>query len=283
MSRAAQQAYERGYRRMDAYAPYPVEGLAQALGDRRNYLPFVTLIGGIVGGVGAYFLQYWTSVVDYPINVGGRPLHSWPSFIPIAFETTILFAAIAAVLGMVVADWTPTPLPSCLQCAGVSARDTRRVFPLHRSEGQDLRSTRRLEGFWKVSGHGRSPKLRLKIFLPAAVCLLPTLLACRQDMHDQPRVEPFEQSKVFANGSSARPPVPNTVARGTLNEDEHLYAGRVNGELARTFPFDITAEVLARGRERYDIYCAPCHSVTGDGNGTIVRKGLSPATFAAHG
>lgn len=105
--RAAQRAYERGYRRMDAYAPYPVEGLAQALGDHRNYLPFVTLVGGIVGGVGAYLLQYWTSVVDYPINVGGRPLHSWPSFIPIAFETTILFAAIAAVLGMVVATGLP--------------------------------------------------------------------------------------------------------------------------------------------------------------------------------
>jgi hypothetical protein len=92
---------------MDAYAPYPVEGLAQALGDRRNYLPLVTLIGGIVGGGGAYSLQYWISVVDYPINVGGRPLHSWPSFIPIAFETTILFAAIAAVLGMVVATGLP--------------------------------------------------------------------------------------------------------------------------------------------------------------------------------
>ena len=92
---------------MDAYAPYPVDGLAQALGDRRNYLPFITLIGGIVGGVSGYFLQYWTSAVDYPINVGGRPLHSWPSFIPIAFETTILFAAIAAVLGMVVASGLP--------------------------------------------------------------------------------------------------------------------------------------------------------------------------------
>jgi hypothetical protein len=110
------------------------------------------------------------------------------------------------------------------------------------------------------------------MFLLAAVCLLPTLCACRQDMHDQPRVEPFEPSSVFANGSSARPPVPNTVARGTLNEDEHLYAGRVNGELATTFPFDITAGVLARGRERYDIYCAPCHSVTGNGTSGVVPR-----------
>jgi mono/diheme cytochrome c family protein len=102
------------------------------------------------------------------------------------------------------------------------------------------------------------------------------LTACRQDMHDQPRVEPFEQSKVFANQSSARPPVPNTVARGMLNEDEHLFTGRVDGEPARAFPFDITEDVLVRGRERYDIYCAPCHSVTGDGNGTVVRRGFPP-------
>jgi mono/diheme cytochrome c family protein len=95
-------------------------------------------------------------------------------------------------------------------------------------------------------------------------------------MHDQPRAEPFEQSRLFANGSSARPLVPNTVALGMLNDDEHLYTGRVNGETARTFPFAITEDVLGRGRERYDIYCAPCHSLTGDGNGTIVRKGFPP-------
>jgi mono/diheme cytochrome c family protein len=109
-----------------------------------------------------------------------------------------------------------------------------------------------------------------------AVCLALLLVACRQDMHDQPRAEAFERSNVFANGSSARQPVPNTVARGMLNDDEHLYAGRVNGEPARAFPFDVTEQVLARGRERYDIYCSPCHGVTGDGNGTIVRKGFPP-------
>jgi hypothetical protein len=104
---AAQRAYERGYRRLDAYSPYPVEGLNHAVGDRRNHLSLVTLFGGIVGGGGAYALQYWTSAVDYPINVGGRPLHSWPSFIPVAFETTILFAALAAVVGMIVASGLP--------------------------------------------------------------------------------------------------------------------------------------------------------------------------------
>ena len=104
---AAQRAHEHGYRRMDAYTPYPVEGLDRAVGDRGNHLPLVTLIGGIVGGGGAYLLQYWTSVVAYPLNVGGRPLHSWPSFIPVAFEATILFAAISAVVGMIVASGLP--------------------------------------------------------------------------------------------------------------------------------------------------------------------------------
>jgi hypothetical protein len=104
---AAQRAHEHGYRRMDAYTPYPVEGLDRAVGDRGNHLPLVTLIGGIVGGGGAYLLQYWTSVVAYPLNVGGRPLHSWPSFIPVAFEATILFAAISAVVGLIVANGLP--------------------------------------------------------------------------------------------------------------------------------------------------------------------------------
>jgi hypothetical protein len=104
---AAARAYAHGYRRIEAYSPYPVEGASEALGDRRNHLPLVTLVGGIVGGGGAYFLQYWTSMVSYPINVGGRPLHSWPSFVPIAFETAILCAAFAAVIGMVIACGLP--------------------------------------------------------------------------------------------------------------------------------------------------------------------------------
>jgi hypothetical protein len=106
---AAGRARAEGYRSMDAYTPFPVEGLAEALGFRKNRLPLLVLAGGLVGAAGGYFLQYYGNVVDYPINIGGRPLHSWPSFIVPAFETTILCAALAAVLGMLGLNGLPKP------------------------------------------------------------------------------------------------------------------------------------------------------------------------------
>jgi hypothetical protein len=106
---AARGAYERGYRSMEGYTPFPVSGLAEALGYERNRVPAVVLTGGVVGGVIGYFMQWYSAVVDYPINVGGRPLNSWPAFIPITFEMTVLGAAFAAVLGMLFMNGLPRP------------------------------------------------------------------------------------------------------------------------------------------------------------------------------
>ena len=88
------------YRAVDAYAPYSIEGLAEALGFHRSRVPLLALAGGIVGGAGAYFLQWYAAVVDYPINAGGRPLHSWPAFVPATFELTVLGAAFAVFVGL---------------------------------------------------------------------------------------------------------------------------------------------------------------------------------------
>lgn len=98
--------------------------------------------------------------------------------------------------------------------------------------------------------------------------------ACRQDMHDQPRPEPLEKSVFFEDGRSSRPLLDGTIARGHLKLDEHFYTGKVNGELVKTLPFPVTLAVLQHGRERFNIYCAPCHSATGDGRGMIVQRGL---------
>lgn len=106
---AARELHRRGYRRFEAYTPFPVEGLAEAVGFRRTRIPLVVLCGAIVGMLLGYGLQYWTMVISYPMDVGGRPVHSWPAFIPVTFELTILCAALAAVLGMLGLNGLPRP------------------------------------------------------------------------------------------------------------------------------------------------------------------------------
>jgi hypothetical protein len=106
---AAKQTHQAGYQKIDAYSPFPIEGLAEEIGFHHNLVPLVVLIGGIVGGLSGYLMQYWISVVDYPLNIGGKPPHSWPAFIVITFEMTILFAALSAVLGMLALNGLPMP------------------------------------------------------------------------------------------------------------------------------------------------------------------------------
>jgi cytochrome c553 len=118
----------------------------------------------------------------------------------------------------------------------------------------------------------------MRVGLVLALGLL--VAGCRQDMHDQPRFKPLAGSDFFGDGRSARPPVEGTVARGQLRDDAHLYTGLVNGEPAATFPVEITAELLARGRERYDIFCSPCHDRVGRGTGMVVQRGFrQPTSF----
>jgi hypothetical protein len=106
---AARRAHEAGYRQMDAYSPFPVEGLAEALGFHRTRVPLIVFVGGLVGCIGGYFLQYYVAAIHYPLNIGGRPLNSWPSFIPITFELTVLIAALSAVLGLLALNGLPMP------------------------------------------------------------------------------------------------------------------------------------------------------------------------------
>jgi len=106
---AAHQTHDAGYRRIDAFAPFPIEGLAHAVGFHRTRLPLLVLLAGMAGAASGFGLQYYAAVISYPVNVGGRPLNSWPAFVPVTFEVTILFAAAAAVFGMLALNGLPTP------------------------------------------------------------------------------------------------------------------------------------------------------------------------------
>ena len=106
---ATERAHHEGYRRMDAYSPFPIEELHHALGSKPSRLPLIVLIGGLIGCIGGYTLEYWSSVIAYPLNIGGKPFHSWPAFIPVTFECTILAAALSCVLGMLALNGLPMP------------------------------------------------------------------------------------------------------------------------------------------------------------------------------
>jgi len=116
--------------------------------------------------------------------------------------------------------------------------------------------------------------LTLRTISSLGLVALVMLTGCRQDMHDQPRFKPLAKSDFYADLRSARPPVEGTVARGQLHEDTYFYTGKVGNNPGDYMPFAVTDEVMARGRERFNIYCSPCHSKLGDGNGMIVQRGF---------
>ena len=106
---ATKAAYAAGYRKMDAYSPFPIEEAAEALGLHKTRVPLIVLVGGLFGGLGVYALQYWINVISYPLNIGGRPWHSWPAFIVPTFEMTVLFGGLAGVFGMFALNGLPMP------------------------------------------------------------------------------------------------------------------------------------------------------------------------------
>jgi len=116
--------------------------------------------------------------------------------------------------------------------------------------------------------------LSLRNISPLGLLAVLALAGCRQDMQDQPRFKPLAESDFYSDLRSARPPVEGTVARGQLHEDTYFYSGKLGNNPGDYMPFPVTGDVLARGRERFNIYCAPCHSRTGDGNGMIVQRGF---------
>jgi hypothetical protein len=126
--RATRRAYTEGYRTMDAYSPFPIEGLVEALGVRRSPIPLIGLAGGVVGALTGLGLQYWIHVVALPINVGGRPLDSWPSFVPVVFELTVLFAALSMLAGVFVLNGLPEPYHAVFNIAAFARASRDRFY-----------------------------------------------------------------------------------------------------------------------------------------------------------
>jgi hypothetical protein len=127
---AARHVYEEGYRRIDAFSPYPVEELSEAIGVHSTGMPLLVLLGGIVGGSLGYLMQFYLLVIDYPLNVGGKPPHSWPAFMPITFECTVLGAALFAVFGMMALNGLPEPYHPVFNAPNFALASRDRFFVL---------------------------------------------------------------------------------------------------------------------------------------------------------
>lgn len=144
--KAARAVHAAGYRKVDAYTPYPMEEVLDALDLHHSHVPKLVLAGGLIGLAGGWGLQYWASVVAYPMNIGGRPFNSWPAFVVPAFETTVLFAAFAAVLGMLALNGFPQPYHPVFNVPSFSAASRDRFFLCIESGDPrfDLEATRKL-------------------------------------------------------------------------------------------------------------------------------------------
>jgi hypothetical protein len=144
--KAAEAVHAAGYRHVDAYTPYPMEEVLDALHLHETHVPKLALAGGIAGLVGGYVLQYWASVIEYPMNIGGKPLHSWPAFIVPTFETTVLLAAFATVIGMLLLNGFPQPYHPVFNVKSFATASRDRFFLCieARDERFDLQRTREL-------------------------------------------------------------------------------------------------------------------------------------------
>ncbi len=125
---ATKKAREAGYKHVEAYTPFPVEGLSEAVGFKWTAVPLITLMGGVGGGLTGFGLQYWVAAITYPINIGGRPLNSWPAFIPVTFELTVLGASIFAVFGMLALNKLPQPYHPVFNVARFAQASTDKFF-----------------------------------------------------------------------------------------------------------------------------------------------------------
>jgi mono/diheme cytochrome c family protein len=296
---AAARVREEGFKRWDAHSPMPVHGIDEAMGIRMTKLPWLVLGAGLTGGAVGLLMQWWTNAVHYPIIISGKPLFSVPANIPVTFEVIVLFSALTAFFGALLLSFLPQFWHMAFASKAfaratsdgffisVEASDKRFDEASVRRLLDDLGATSVETCHAPVAGQ----KLPTPLFwgLAAAVLLapLPPLVVAwvratpssqpgieiLQDMDFQPKFKAQTFSTLFLDSRSARPEYPGTIPQGGLT-DEHLNRGKVGDEWARTFPEPITLDraTMDRGQERFNIYCATCHGLSGDGNGMVAMR-----------
>jgi mono/diheme cytochrome c family protein len=300
---AANAVRERGFERWDTFSPFPVHGIDGAMGIKRTRLPWAVLAMALTGGTTALVVQWWTNAVDYKYITSGKPFWSVAANIPIAFELTVLFSALTAFFGMLIANGLPKPSSPFDRIRHFArSTDDRFFLAIEAADPKyDEADTRKLLESTKpatieaVPEDGRSDKLPAGlvygVLIAIAFSLVPFGLFANarvsKSEHPQWHVvfnmdfqQKFKAQAVnpfFSDKRAMREPVKGTVAVGALRDDPHFFEGKVDGAFATTLPsrVEVSEATMARGAERFGIYCAPCHGLTGDGDGMVHRRAFA--------
>lgn len=302
--RASRKVRDAGYTRWDTYTPFPIHGIDKAMGIRLTKLPWIVLVAAIIGLTTGLGFQYWTNAVDYPWLISGKPFWSWPANVPIIFEMTILFSAFATLGGMLVLNNLPLPShPLDLKERFRRVTDDKFfLFILVRDPKFDEQETRKLlaetnpvfldEVHEDRKSSDKLPKpLVYALIVLGAASLIPFALFAKAreskmdhgrlhlvwDMDFTPSYKPQSSNPLFEDKRSMRLPPQGTVAVNHLRTDDHLYRGKIGDAYAATLPESILANeaTMARGKEQFGIFCAPCHGESGDGNGMVHQRAES--------
>lgn len=295
---AAERVRDAGYTRFDVYSPFPIHGIERSMGVRSTRLPWIVLACGLTGLGGALLLQWWTNAVDYPFRISGKPLFGIPANIPITFEVTVLFSAFAAFFGMFLLNKLPLHHHAIFEHPRFRrATDDGFFLAIEAVDARfDARRTRELlQGLTphpvvaceeSADRAGTPTWVRAASVALAAAALVPFawFAAARfgdstrapfhlvGDMDWQPRFRAQAANPHYADGRAMRPDVAGTVAVGELDRDGAVATGKVGQDWCTQIPVPVDARVLARGRERFGIYCAPCHGGAGYGDGLVAVR-----------
>jgi mono/diheme cytochrome c family protein len=298
LMKAAEKVRDAGFKNWDTYTPFPIHGIDPAMGIKPTILPWIVLCGGLTGCATALLLQWYTNAYDYKFIVSGKPFWSIPANIPVTFELTVLFSAFAAFLGMLGLNKLPHPSHSLDRVKRFARGTQDRFFVMIQASDplfDEKDTTQLLQNSGAVAVEAVPEDTTSRADMPrgilyallilASAATIPFSLAAyaRESKSSNPRIniipdmdfqKKFKTQRAnpfFEDGRAMRPEIEGTIPHGQLNDDDHLHRGKVGGAWARTFPSSLpaTEQTMARGRERFGIYCAPCHGQIGEGDGMV--------------
>lgn len=306
---AAARVREEGYARWDAHSPFPIHGIERAMGIRPTILPWLVLGAGIAGALVALLMQWYLNATSfpfvirgYPHIISGKPLFSLPANIPVTFELIVLFSGLTAFGGALLLNQLPQFTHPVFSSERFRRATSDRFFISIDAEDPtfDASATPQwlgslgataVETYYAPTAGQKLPSVAIwGVVVLGVLALLPPLFIARarlmksgkprihlvSDMDSQPRYGAQAGSRLFEDGRAMRPQVEGTLAVGQLQNDGHFFLGKVDNEWTKTFPARVVVSesCMERGQERFNIYCATCHGLVGDGKGMVAVRAL---------